>query len=68
MKLMKFEFYFYFRPRSIKVYNSRELFNLLQTSARKIKFLIFFLLQILDFQLIHKYFKINALLFPIKKG
>ena len=51
MKLMKFEFYFYFRTRSIKVYNSRELFNLLQTSAScwsKIKFYRFSILNFLS--------------------
>ena len=58
---MKFEFYFYFRPRSIKVYNSRELFNLLQT--RKIKFLILFFIEISDFQFIEIFFKTNVYIY-----
>ena len=57
---MKFEFYFYFRPRSIKVYNSRELFNLLQT--KKIKFLILFFIEISDFQFI-EFLAIKSFLF-----
>ena len=58
---MKFQFYFYFRPRSIKVYNSRELFNLLQT--KKIKFLILFFIEISDFQFIEIFFKTNVYIY-----